>query len=175
MSDIFVPTLGLLSPKYIDGVDNVVTRAAGGSTNSLAFASVAQIDLLPNTFGNDRNNNRIILEFAGQTVGIAGVKQFRTQIDGVTVYTPASANTTTNPGTFRVQLYIIFRNGQFIAYMRTIMGDGVTGALNINSIGNNAGAFAAFDPTISHTVVLQALVANAADTVRCDWIGAAIR
>ena len=175
MSDIYVPTLGFLSPKYIDGMENLIVRAAGGSTQSTSFATVAQVDLLPNVFSNDRNNVRIEFEFIGQTVGVAGTKQFRTQIDGVTIYTPASANTTTNPGTFRIKLTIVFRNGQFIAYMRTILGDGATGALNINSIGNNAGAFANFDPTIAHTILLQALVANAADTVRCDWIGASLR
>lgn len=175
MSLIFTPVGSPIPPKYIDGLENLVTRAQGLTTNSLSFATIGQVEILPNVFGNDRNHARLEFEFLGQTPGIASTKQFRGQVDGVTFYTPAAQNTSVNPGTFRIKIILIFRNGQFIAYMRATLGDGATGALSLNSLGSVAAGFANFDPTVSHTVTLQALVANAADSVRCDWIGGGFR
>lgn len=175
MSEIFVPPQVAISPKFVDGFDNLVTRATGLNTNSLSFATIGQVELVPNAFNNARNNSRLEVEFLGQIVGVAGNKQFRSQVDGVTLYTSASGNNNTNPGSFRVKLITVFRNGQTITFMRTQMGDSPTGGLVLNSLGSSAAGFANFDPTISHTFTLQALVANAADSIQCNWIGGAFR
>jgi len=175
MSDIFVSTQISKSPIFVNGFENLFTRVAGLTTNSLSFATIGQIEILPNVFNNDLNNARIEFEFLGQVTGVLGNKQFRSQIDGVTVYTPPSANASTNPGTFRIKVIVIFRNGQFMMYMRTTLGDSGTGSLVINSLGSVAAGFAPYDTYISHMVTLQALVVNAADSIRCDWIGASFR
>jgi hypothetical protein len=175
VSIIFSPIDSRVPPQYVDGVENLVTRVQGLSTNSLAFATVGQVEIAPNVFSNNRNNSRVEFEFSGQTPGVAGTKQFRGQVDGVTFYTTASFNTSINPGTFRIRITIVFRNGQFAVFMRSAAGDSASGSLALNSLGSAPAGFANFDSSISHTVTLQALVANAADSVRCDWIGGSFR
>lgn len=175
MSLIFTPVGGSIPPQFSDGLENLLTRMAGLSTNSPAFATIAQVEIPPNVFSDIRNHSRIEFDFVGQIIGIAGIKQFRTRIDGVDVYVPASFNQTTNPGSFWVKLIMLYRNSQVIPYMRTMAGDGATGNLNVNSFGSPAAGFANFDPTVAHTVLLQALVANAADSIRCDLVGGSFR
>lgn len=175
MSEIFVPSQVSISPKLVDGFENLLTRVQGLTTNSLVFATIGQVELVPRVFSVDQNNARVEVTFFGQIIGVAGTKQFRGQVDGVTFYTTASANQATNPGSFEIKITVLFRNNLFIPFLRSKMGDSAGGGLNINSLGSATAGFAAFDPSISHTVTLQALVANAGDSIVCNWIGGSFR
>lgn len=172
MGKIFTPASGVISPEYFDGLQNVVTRVPGLSTQALAFASIGSVEILPNVFSSARNNVSLFFKFIGQFVGIAGNKQFRSLIDATTIATSQSVNPAATPSTFAVEVLLVFRDNQISAQMRSKSGPGGTGALTHNSLEGIA--FTAFDPTISHTLTLQALVTNAADLIRCDWIGASL-
>jgi hypothetical protein len=170
MSQIFTPDLIEIKPSYIDGFENIVTKGIGTATSSTVFATIGRSILPPNIFNNSRNDVRTKFEYLGRMLGAAGNRQFRMQIDGVTIFTTASFPPSNTE--FKGELMIAYRNDQILAHQYILVSPSGVGAAT-----PSAGLlpFANFDNSISHIVDLQALVIVATDSIVLDWFGASIR
>lgn len=169
MSIIFNPLDSRVPPQYFDGVENLLTKGQGGSTSSLSFAALATTNLVVNLFADPRNNSRVKIEYVGRVIGLAGTKQLRCVVAGAPLL---AATFTTSNTQWRVELLVAYRNGLIMASSSIIFGPGGTPSAT-EVLGSLAPT--AFDPLQSAQVVLEGLVANAADQLVCDWFGASFR
>jgi hypothetical protein len=172
MSQIFTPDQIPISPKYLDGLQNLVTRGVGDSTSSTTFASIVQTIILPKAFGNDRPNVCMEFKYVGRIINATGNKQYQILIDG----NPMTFSATTisiSPAFSSIELIIAYINNTINAQAIWTLGPGMTGASIVSSAG--FGAPLAFDPDVPHVVQLAALTANPAAQITCDWFGASLR
>jgi len=170
MSTIFTPPDVKINPTYIDGFENIVTKLPRAQTQSLAFVTLQSILLVEKLFGVP--NVRLLLEYYGRTIGAAGNKNLRIQFDGTTIFDTGLV--AISSGQFEGTTKITLDNSNnMLAISRIEAAGGSLGTpVTVNLIGNGS---LIIDPNISHTLTIQALVANAADTFLLDWSGASIR
>jgi hypothetical protein len=172
MSQFFQPPGDPINPIYEDGLTNTLARRGRVQTQSTSLVTLHQVDLLPGLFLINPNVT-IEIDIFGRFINNVGQKTFTISLDGVTNLLSTGLFTSSNTA-YGVNGRIGFDGTNLLWRFRfhTVSFPSTFGAKTDNAAVNNN---LLFDPTIAHSLLFQALVANAADTVTIEMLSATIR
>jgi hypothetical protein len=170
---IFTPVSVPLPPDAIDGVESLLTKGGRTQTQSTAFVTLRQVDLVPGLFSIP--NARLKIEFVGRTLGALGNKNIRIQLDGGASLYDSSAIAMSN-ALVDGHMCVFFDGSQIFSssVVRIASAYGLGSGVTAHALGGPAAPIT-FDPNVAHALQFQALVVNAADTFILDWLGASFR